>query len=68
MAELKRMLSLETLEIVSFFESLSIGKTLIEGEQTFEIAPLKMSRNEGQLLMRGNLKRLLTFNQRFANT
>jgi len=51
-AELKRMLSLETLEIVSFFESLSIGKTLIEGEQTFEIAPLKMSRNEGQLLMR----------------
>ena len=50
--ELKHLLSLETLEMVSFFESLSIEKTLIQGEQPIEIAPLSIGRNEGQLLMR----------------
>jgi len=50
--ELKRLLSLKTLEIASFFESLSIDKTLIEGEQTIEIASLNISRNKDQLLVR----------------
>ncbi len=49
---LKRSLSLETLEMASFFESLSIGKTFIQGEQTFEIASLDIGRDEQQLLMR----------------
>nr|MCH9712066.1 DUF3971 domain-containing protein [Pseudomonadota bacterium] len=49
---LKRSLSLETLEMVSFFESLNIGKTLIQGEQTFEIAALEVGRDEEQLLVR----------------
>ena len=49
---LKRSLSLETLEIVSFFESLTIAKTRIEGEQTFEIASLDIGRDGQQLLMR----------------
>ena len=50
--ELKRLLSLKTLEIASFFESLSINKTLIQGEQTIEIAPLSIARNDDKLLMR----------------
>ena len=49
---LSRSLSLDTLEMASFFESLNIGKTLIQGEQAFEIAALEIGRDEGQLLMR----------------
>ncbi len=50
--DVQQMVSVEMLEIVHFFESLNIEKTLIKGETTFEIAPLFISRDDGQLSAR----------------
>ncbi len=47
--DIKQLVSVETLEAASFFESLNIEKISIEGEQGFDIAPLRISRNKGQL-------------------
>ena len=55
---LKRSLSLDALEMVSFFESLNIGKTLIQGEQAFEIAALEIGRDEGNCSCALAIKRL----------
>lgn len=47
----KQLVSLETLEVVHFFESLSIDKIIIKDDQTFEILELEINHNQGQLFM-----------------
>jgi len=48
--QLKQWLSVDTLDIAHFFESLSVQKTLVKGDRQLELAPLTLSRNKTQLL------------------
>ena len=50
--QIKQLVSKETLEIAHFFKSLKIKKTIIKAEQEIEIAPLVVSHDQGQLVMR----------------
>ncbi len=47
--QIRQLISPQSLETLYFFKSLSINKTLIKGDQTIEIAPMVLSRNEAQL-------------------
>ncbi len=47
--QIRQLISPQSLEILHFFKSLSINKTLIKSHQTIEIAPMVLSRNETQL-------------------
>ena len=47
--EVRQLVSAESLELLYFFKSLSINKTLIRGKQIIELAPMVLSRNEAQL-------------------
>jgi len=47
--EVRQLVSVESLELLYFFKSLSINKTLIRGKQIIELAPMVLSRNEAQL-------------------
>jgi len=47
--QIRQLISPQSLEALYFFKSLSINKTLIKGNQTIEIAPMVLSRNEAQL-------------------
>ncbi len=47
--QIRQLISPQNLEILYFFKSLSINKTLIKSKQTIEIAPMVLSRNETQL-------------------
>ncbi|SFV85665.1 FIG005080: Possible exported protein [hydrothermal vent metagenome] len=47
--QIRQLISPQSLEVLYFFKSLSINKTLIKGDQTIEIAPMVLSRNETQL-------------------
>ncbi|WP_300428900.1 AsmA-like C-terminal region-containing protein [Candidatus Thioglobus sp.] len=50
-ADAKQLVSLETLEIAHFFESLSIQKTHIMGDDELVISPLDVTRFGSQLLL-----------------
>ena len=47
--QVRQLVSAESLELLYFFKSLSINKTLIRGKQIIELAPMVLSRNEAQL-------------------
>ena len=47
--QIRQLISPQSLEVLYFFKSLSINKTLIKGDQTIEIAPMMLSRDETQL-------------------
>lgn len=48
-SQIRHLISPQSLELLYFFKSLSINKTVLKGEQTIEIAPMVLSRNEAQL-------------------
>ena len=47
--QVRQLVSAESLELLYFFKSLSINKTLIRSKQIIELAPMVLSRNEAQL-------------------
>ncbi len=51
--EIRQLVSSENLETMHFFKSLNINKTLfIKDSETIQIAPIVLSRNESQLLLK----------------
>lgn len=50
--DIKQLISSENLATLHFFKSLTINKTLIKGREIIQIAPIKLSRDEAQLLLK----------------
>jgi Predicted membrane protein len=50
--DIKQLISSENLAILHFFKSLTINKTLIKGKEVIQLAPILLSRDESQLLLK----------------
>jgi uncharacterized protein YhdP len=50
--DIKQLISSENLAILYFFKSLTINKTLIKGKEVIQLAPILLSRDESQLLLK----------------
>ncbi len=50
--EVRQLVSRENLQILGFFKSLKINKTLIKDKQTYELAPISLVRDQTQLSLK----------------
>ena len=51
-AQLRELLSAKNLELLSFFKSLSIEKTIVKGSQQLELSAMVLSRDQSQLTLK----------------